>query len=328
MPQGLAMHPALLAATSPHGVLMRSHALEQGCADDDIRAALRCGELRRIRAGTYAWSSAWDQLDVRGRHLLRVHGVALKSATDVVVSHVSALVLHGGPGWDLSLDQVHVTRPDRRGGRRTAGVVQHRGLLGRADVVAIDGLEVTSATRTALDMLALVDVEHALPVLDDFLHRKLTTPAELDECRRRMDSWPGTLTADLAIRLADGRRESVGESRAAYCFYLGGVPRPTPQWSVVDARGSEIARLDFAWPEHGVWVEFDGKEKYLKHRRPGESVVDAVLREKRREERIAGLTGWRCIRIIWADLFHPEALAAYVVGVLRGGPVHTSRRSA
>ncbi|WP_148076907.1 hypothetical protein [Nocardioides aurantiacus] len=201
-------------------------------------------------------------------------------------------------------------------------------MLAESDVVVVDGLEVTSTTRTALDVLALHDLEHALPVLDDFLRRGLTSTAALEECRRRMDSWPGTLSADLAIRLSDGRRESVGESRTAYCLYLGGVPRPTPQWRVLDARGVEIARLDFAWPDAGVWVEFDGKEKYLKHRRPGESVVDAVLREKRREERIARLTGWRCIRIVWADLFHPEALAAYVVSVLRGGPVHAGRKSA
>ena len=81
------MHPALLAATSPYGVLMRSAVLEQGCEDDDLRAAVRAGELRRIRAGTYAWAEQWDSLDPRGRHAMRVRGVVLKAATDVVVSH-------------------------------------------------------------------------------------------------------------------------------------------------------------------------------------------------------------------------------------------------
>jgi hypothetical protein len=67
--------------------------------------------------------------------------------------------------------------------------------------------------------------------------------------------------------------------------------------------------LDFAWPELGIWLEFDGKVKYEKHLREGESVTDAVLREKRREQVISELTGWRCFRITWADLEEPEKLA-------------------
>ena len=38
-----------------------------------------------------------------------------------------------------------------------------------------------------------------------------------------------------------------------------------------------------------------------------------MLREKRREERVAELTGWRCIRITWADLAYPERLRGDVL---------------
>jgi hypothetical protein len=40
------------------------------------------------------------------------------------------------------------------------------------------------------------------------------------------------------------------------------------------------------------------------------------MREKRREDRIRELTGWRCIRITWADLFHPERTAARIRAML------------
>ncbi len=66
-----------------------------------------------------------------------------------------------------------------------------------------------------------------------------------------------------------------------------------------------------------VWLEFDGREKYVKYLKEGESVVDAVLREKARESMIAELTGWRCIRITWADLQHPERTAARIIAFLR-----------
>ena len=76
-----------------------------------------------------------------------------------------------------------------------------------------------------------------------------------------------------------------------------------------DTAGHLLGRVDFAWPELGVFVELDGRIKYELHRRPGESLGDYLMREKRREERICLATGWLCIRIGWADLEHPESLA-------------------
>ena len=81
--------------------------------------------------------------------------------------------------------------------------------------------------------------------------------------------------------------------------------------------GRVIARVDFAWPAEGVVLEFDGKEKYLKYLRPGESVTDAVLREKRREDLIREVTGWTVIRVVWADLADPRRLIARIERAMR-----------
>jgi very-short-patch-repair endonuclease len=137
-----------------------------------------------------------------------------------------------------------------------------------------------------------------------------------------MKLWSGTLHTDLAIALANPRCESVGESRTSYMLWRHGVPAPVTGYEFFDERGNVLFRVDFAWPELGVFLEFDGKEKYLKYRKKGESVIDAVLREKRREEWICRLTGWRCIRIVWADLYRPEQTVARIRAVLAGGPIH------
>ena len=105
-------------------------------------------------------------------------------------------------------------------------------------------------------------------------------------------------------------------------FWRGGLPRPIAQYEVVDGHGRTVARVDFAWPEFGLFLEFDGKEKYTKYLKEGETAVDAVLREKKREELICGLTGWRCIRLTWGDLHRPNATVSYIRSVLAGGPVH------
>ena len=73
-----------------------------------------------------------------------------------------------------------------------------------------------------------------------------------------------------------------------------------------DAHGNLVGRTDYAWPTLGMLGEFDGIAKYERYLRPGETVHDAVIREKRREDLLREITGWLMIRIIWADLFRPD----------------------
>ena len=74
--------------------------------------------------------------------------------------------------WGLPLDEVHVTRLDGRAGRREAGVAQHSGELLAGDIGEIDGMPDTSATRSALDLTTITDIEHWLPVIDHLLHTR------------------------------------------------------------------------------------------------------------------------------------------------------------
>jgi hypothetical protein len=316
------MYDELRAICDRHGIFLRREALALGYTDRALTRAVRAGQIHRVRHGAYVFMDAWAPRDETRRHLVIAMAVLRTGKTDLALSHTTAAVLHGAPVWGLSLDDVHVTRLDRRAGRHEAGVAQHRGLIRPGDLEQVDGICVTSATRTALDVTTLTDVEHSLPVVNHFLHKRATTKKQLRLGARAMNLWAGTLTTELVIRLANARCESVGESRSLHLIWRGGLPMPEPQYEILDSAGWVLARVDFAWEQHGVFLEFDGKEKYLKHRRKGESVVDAVLREKKREERICRLTGWRCIRIVWADLYRPEETVDYIRSVLAGGPVH------
>ena len=316
------MYDVLHSICDKHGIFLRREAIAFGYTDQDLARAVRVGALHRVRHGSYVLRKRWDPLSTNEKHAVRAMAVLRTARAELVCSHVTAIVLHGAPTWDLPLDDVHVTRRDGRAGRRETGLAQHRGLLAPGDVVELNGSEVTSPCRTALDLSTMADIEHCLPVFDHFLHAGATTVPELRRGASAMARWSGTLHTDLVIALANGRRESVGESRTGYLLWSGGLRAPQPQYEIRDSDGTLIARVDFAWPELGVFLEFDGKEKYLKHRREGEALIDAVLREKRREERICRLTGWRCIRITWADLYRPEETIALIQAVLAGGPVH------
>jgi hypothetical protein len=246
--------------------------------------------------------------------------VVRQAKTSVVPSHVSALPFHGAPMWGMSLDDVHIARRDARAGRSEAGVRQHHGRILDGDIVVRHGIDVMSATRTALDITTCCGSEVSLVVMNDLLHRGLTTLGDLRSRYTPMTHDPNTLKTDLVLRLADPRLESVGESRTFWMMYQHGVPAPEPQFKVLDVFGRLVARLDFAWPELKVWLEFDGREKYVKFLNEGESVVDVVLREKKRESCIAELTGLRCIRITWADLERPTATVARIIAMLRVAP--------
>jgi hypothetical protein len=304
------MDELLLTLDSGAPLIMRSDALASGCTDRDLARLVRAGALHRVRPGAYSPTAVWATLDPAARHALLARAVLRKARAPSVLSHISAVPEYGGPVWGLPLDVVDVTRLDRKAGRQEAGVRQHQGLLRAEDVVRRNLVDVTSATRLAIDITTVVPVEPALCVVNHLLHAGDT---DLEQIRARYTSMahhPHTLKTDLVFRLADPRIESVGESRTLFVCWKQGVPAPEPQFVVVDDWGREVARLDFAWPDRKRWLEFDGRQKYVKFLRDGESVTDAVLREKKREEMVAELTGWRCLRITWADLADPVRLAA------------------
>ena len=83
------------------------------------------------------------------------------------------------------------------------------------------------------------------------------------------------------------------------------LPSPVAQYRVVDA-GQFVARVDFAWPEQKVAVEYDG----LWHGEPGQFAKD-----RRRLNRLQA-AGWRVVFVTAADLHRPGELLARIAAAL------------
>ncbi len=209
--------------------------------------------------------------------------------------------------WGIPLDVVHVTRSDGRPGRNEAGIRHHAGRLDRSEIEYVNGMPVTKAARTAVEVTTITTVEPALVTINGMLHDKLFNKQEFAAEVARLKHWPDTLTATLVERLCDGRIPSVAESRTLHLCWSQHLPRPEPQIPIRDERGWVFAYVDFGWEDEGVFLEFDGRLKYELFRRENETLAEYLLREKRREEQICQLTGWVCIRIAWADLENPRA---------------------
>jgi hypothetical protein len=290
-------------------VSCRATLLAEGMSDRHISALVRDGTLVRVRRGQYAEGEAWRSLGRADKHRLLTRAVMLGAHPGTTATHVSAALEYGAPVWDLPLGIAHTTRRDGKIGRRRDDWIQHGGVLPASDVTVLNGIPVSVAARTCVEITTITDVERSLVVVNGLLHSGATTEQEFADWARSARHWPHTLATDLVLQLCDPRIESAGESRFHFFAWRNHLPRATPQVEVHDERGRLVGRVDFLWEDFGVFVEFDGKEKYWKHRREGETLEQFLMREKKREELICQLTGWVCIRVTWADLAAPDLLA-------------------
>ena len=305
----------ILAET--RGWFTRPEALQTGLDDNDIRRKIKSRLWTRVRHGVYTFTDLWVEQDEAAQHLAAARSVARKLGPAVALSHVSAALDHGLVVWDTDLSTVHVTRLDGGAGRPEAGVKHHEGLCVDSDVMEKDGYLLVKPVRAALETAALVSSEAAVVTLDSGLHSKHFDTAELDETFALMQHWPGALHLQFAVRFADGRAESVGESRSRYLCYAHGLPAPDLQFHVYDERGNLAGITDMVWREHRLLGEFDGKVKYGRLLKPGEDPGDAVFREKRREDALRRLTDFSMVRLTWADLYKGAESAAMIRGLMR-----------
>ncbi len=311
------MRPDLTDPNAPEPtVLLRREALAAGIDDRALQRAVRAGELVRVRHGAYVAADVWAGAEWRERHLIVARAAHRTHGGRVAFSHHTAACLHGLDLWNVDLRTLHATRTDETHGRRAAGIVHHQGFVDPAEVQWVRGLPVVSLARAALESASLVPLEQGLVTLDSALRGDRCDKETLQRRYAVVGGWPHSLGLQLAVTLADGRHESAGESRTGHLLWRSGLPAPVPQLEVL-LDGRVIARVDFAWPAEGVVLEFDGKEKYLKYLRPGETVADAVLREKRREDLIREVTGWTVVRVVWADLADPRRLIARIERAMR-----------
>lgn len=106
-----------------------------------------------------------------------------------------------------------------------------------------------------LDLLLDRPLPDAVADLDAVLRAGLVTlPQVAAMVEQRSDK--GIVLARRAVQLTDLRAESRPESRVRVWLAMDGL-YPEPQYWIEDCHG-RLARVDLAFPEHKVAVEYDG----------------------------------------------------------------------
>lgn len=300
-------------------VFQRSEALESGYGDKDIYRAMREGHVVRIRQGGYTFSDVWAAADDLERHRLRAHAAQRSHGVPVALSHTSAAVEHGLRLFDPDLSRIHLTCLDQPLGRSTKDIVYHQGVCRDEDLTTVGSRLVVEPVRAGLEAALLTNVAGGLVILDSVNHLEKGTLDQIHACFERMTGHPRSRRLQITVRLTRKGGNSVGESLSRFMMWSQHLPEPVLQFEVRDEWGNVLGVTDFAWPEHGLLGEFDGMQKYARLLKDGETPGDAVEREKKREDRLREETGWLMVRLIWAELFRPDAAAAKIRRQLERG---------
>ena len=263
---------------------------------------LRSSAWRRLRRDVYA------DADVPVDHRLLARGVSLVMPRAAALGGRTAAMLWGLPDVTSTADPVEVVVPP--GTRWTPGPgawVRSAPLDG--DVVG-DGawLRWTGRVRTAVDLIRRDTGDESVALLDRLVAARVVALADV---RAAVAALPpggrGNVAARRAALLADGLAESPPETRLRLLLHRSGLPRPVAQFDV-RVGGRFVARVDFAWPDRRVAVEYDGAW----HGDP-----EQFPRDRRRLNRLAA-AGWRAHFVTKEDMRRPDDVVAGVVAALRG----------
>lgn len=247
-------------------------------------------EFRRVLHGVYVVAG------VRVDHGVRCQAAAL------VLPPQSVLTGHSAAWWygvELARNDavVMVARPPCARVDGPRGVKVHRTPVHSEDIAIVDGMRVTSPVRAAWDVSTLADSASALVIVDGLLRRGVLTIADL-EVRLSVSAgaW-GVSRAREVFHLADGRSESPSETQVRFIIHQAGLPVPVLQYEVrVD--GQFVARVDFAWPERRVILEYDGAHH---------ADTLQMRRDRRRLNELVN-AGWVVLHATASDLRDPSVL--------------------
>jgi len=247
------------------------------------------GRMRRIHDGVYV--SGHAPLTDRQRWW-----AAVLTAPGSVLAHASAAAAHGIRENPAPYEVV--VRPGCGGPQRHGDLLVCRTkCLDPEDVVYLDGLPVTAAARTILDLIPYLDDPAARRLVREGLRIGATTPEELRAAldRHRGRRGAGRLRDILHeyAPLPAQRTRSDPELLALAILRISGRPLPDVN---VEIAGEEA---DLSWPDERVIIELDGPSF---HRFPTEDA---------RKDRAWRDAGWTVHRLPTDDVYErPERLLA------------------
>jgi very-short-patch-repair endonuclease len=222
-----------------------------------------------------------------------------------LLSHRDAAALHDlqrvGSG------DIHVTSPSRH---HLPGIRGHTArALDPDDVTSVDGISVTSVSRTLLDLAETLNERQLRSALEQAQRQQKLDFRALEAVTARNRGRHGIKPLTQAMReLTDEPPWTQSDLENAFRDLARAAGLPPPQMNVY----VEGELVDAVWREHRLVVEIDGWQFHQSRR----SFED----DRRRDAKLV-VGGWRVVRFTYKRLRHePAAVAAELRTLLRAGP--------
>jgi hypothetical protein len=167
-----------------------------------------------------------------------------------------------------------------------------RGTATERDVTTVDGVRVTVPLRTAWDLARRLPLVEAVVAVDALAAAGSFAPADLLARRAGTPGARGSRRLAEVVALADPRSGSAPETRLRVGLLRAGLPTPAVRYPVCDEHGAELARVDLAYPEAKLAIEYDGADEFDALR---------VARDRLRDGELAG-HGWQTLRLDAEDI--------------------------
>lgn len=276
-----------------HGAFARSR-LRAELGRTDLAAAIAEGRL--VPFGRKVLLDRTRMSDFR----CRCAAVLMALGPDAILCGHTAALLQGCGIADSA--EIHALVGYHRQVRCRAGMVVHHGWYERSGVRRVEGLRVLVLEAAIAELLCWAPRNIALGCADQALARqsvreRASFHGEIAaRIAERADSR-GKRRAEVLLGLATGLPESALESSLLLRVFDAGFPVPQPQHSIYAMDGREVWRLDFAWPDLKIALEYDGYEAH-ERRAAADAARDEDLRRR----------GWLVIRATAADLREPMRL--------------------
>jgi hypothetical protein len=213
-------------------------------------------------------------------------------------SHATAFLIWDFPGFLPGTDdpRIHISRPDSMAIPRRREVIGHVGQFFADEITRVDGVLVTTRTRTWLDCARKMSIDELTVVADHLVRHPrpafegraepYASPGELAEMLDRHKGTPGIRKARLALQQARIGADSAPETRLRLALCRAGVPEPELNVPTV-LRSGVVRQPDVAYPEHRIAVEYEGAVH---------SEAAQIIRDIAREEDFSN-AGWILLRI-------------------------------
>lgn len=258
------------------GVFLGREALGDGLSRSDLRRW-----YRPLYRGVYVPKHASPSLEDRAL------GAWLYTNRTGVIGGVAASALHGAQ-WVDADEAVEVFVDERR---RQPGLIIRMDRLADDEVDCVEGLLVTTPSRTAFDMGRYCKRAAALGRLDALMRAAPFSVDGVEMLMHRYGPVRGIRQLRDLLPLVDVGAESPKESWLRLLLIDGGLPAPETQIPILEG-GVPVAYLDMGYRDIKLAFEYDGDQ----HRSDRGQYVRDIRRLPMVERH-----GWEVIRVIAED---------------------------